>query len=87
MSQAVRQAMSRAVTGSDGVPGRGPGGETSGLSAGRPGPARGGPQSSRRTEASTRTIVLAARSRSSATAIRSAHDHQNHQMPSRPQPA
>ena len=42
-------------------------------------------QSSRRSEASTRTIVLAARSRSSATAIRSAQDHQNHHMPSLPQ--
>ena len=42
-------------------------------------------QSSRRSEASTRTIVLAARSTSSATAIRSAQDHQNHHMPSLPQ--
>jgi hypothetical protein len=37
-------------------------------------------------EARTRTIVLAAWSTSSATAIRSAHDHQNHHKPSLPQP-
>ena len=48
---------------------------------------RYGAQSLRSREARTRTIVLAARSTSSATAIRSAHDHQNHQMPSLPQPA
>ena len=46
----------------------------------------GGGQSLRSSEASTRTIVLAARSTSSATAIRSAHDHQNHHKPSLPQP-
>jgi hypothetical protein len=38
-------------------------------------------------EARTRTIVAAAWSTSSATAIRSAQDHQNHQIPSLPQPA
>ena len=31
-------------------------------------------------------MVLAARSTSSATATRSAHDHQNHHKPSFPQP-
>ncbi len=48
-------------------------------------PSRYAAQSLRSREASTRTIVLAARSTSSATAIRSAHDHQNHHKPSRPQ--
>jgi hypothetical protein len=67
-------------------------GLTTGLFSGPRSPARGTESAARsqswcRNEARTRTIVVAARSTSSATAIRSAHDHQNHHMPSLPKPA